>query len=545
MKRISSDLDGSALNECSSKRAVGTPQKVAGNFGTSGATADLLASDGNQASPKQLPRVSLVSVVRQLLVRNGPSAVAEVQRRIANRQGFQIRGMQVEVDVLCEALAHHLGSKELPATAEMPAEKAPKSSFSKDLAEIQKRRAEEWRRARECGADNSACAREDLPSPTCKPSVREKVADWHLYYSSLWVRDYGSINSDAIAVFDLDETLVTRCGLGKSEWQWLSPAVPARLRTLAKGGHKVVLFSNQRCAGPEAVDAAPLLDRIDAVQLALGVPLLVFLAIGSDTFRKPRVGSWIYMIQRFNGGVGPDLDKCFCVGAAAGRAAVQGLQKDSSDVDLKFALNLSIDFKTPEEFCYGKSSRPCPTFFDFDPRWLGKLHVEPLPAGLCPSTQLPEVVVMIGPPACGKSWMAATYFPEYVCADQGSLNSKEKCLSVCFDEALRCGKSVVVANQNRDANTRAVYIQAARACGAHVRAVFVDVPKEFCRHLNLFRALKTGGDALPQVALNMYWKNLELPTAKEGFEEIVTVTMKHFRPRGKAHDLVLLRSFLS
>lgn len=58
---------------------------------------------------------------------------------------------------------------------------------------------------------------------------------------------------------------------------------------------------------------------IDKIVAAVGVPCQVFLATASskepgDT-RKPGTGMWRKMAAECNGGVAPDLDKCFFVGA--------------------------------------------------------------------------------------------------------------------------------------------------------------------------------------------------------------------------------------
>lgn len=58
---------------------------------------------------------------------------------------------------------------------------------------------------------------------------------------------------------------------------------------------------------------------------------------------------WDYFTKELNGGVEVDLAESFYCGDAAGRPARGTTKKDFSDSDLKFALNIGIQFKTPEQ----------------------------------------------------------------------------------------------------------------------------------------------------------------------------------------------------
>lgn len=47
----------------------------------------------------------------------------------------------------------------------------------------------------------------------------------------------------------------------------------------------------------------------------------------------------------------------FYCGDAAGRKATAGRKKDFTDSDLKFALNVGIEFKTPENLFLGDKTK--------------------------------------------------------------------------------------------------------------------------------------------------------------------------------------------
>ena len=53
---------------------------------------------------------------------------------------------------------------------------------------------------------------------------------------------------------------------------------------------------------------------------------------------------WEHFARECNGGVAPDLDRCFYVGDAAGRPG------DHSDSDRAFARAVGVKFLTPEAF---------------------------------------------------------------------------------------------------------------------------------------------------------------------------------------------------
>lgn len=65
-----------------------------------------------------------------------------------------------------------------------------------------------------------------------------------------------------------------------------------------------------------------------------------------EGFRKPKTGMWDLMVAEFNDGIQPDKDKCFFVGDASGGPNGPAALGDS---DRKFAENIGIAFRTPEE----------------------------------------------------------------------------------------------------------------------------------------------------------------------------------------------------
>jgi bifunctional polynucleotide phosphatase/kinase len=125
--------------------------------------------------------------------------------------------------------------------------------------------------------------------------------------------------------------------------------VPIRLRALHGQGHVIVITSNQGRLtdfnGNESAEAKPFMAKMELVLKELGVPATLTVACANDIYRKPRPGIWS-LIPRYTGNEGLVIDnhESFVLDDAAGR------EKDHSDSDLHLALNLGVDFYTPEVF---------------------------------------------------------------------------------------------------------------------------------------------------------------------------------------------------
>jgi len=95
-------------------------------------------------------------------------------------------------------------------------------------------------------------------------------------------------------------------------------------------------------------------------------------------------------------------------------------------------------------------------------------------------------------------------------------------------DLLSAGKSVVVDNTNPQPEKRKIFIDAAKSLKVPVRAIFFDLEKDKCLYNNLQREVNTHrkhhSKKVPSIALHIFFKNLQPPTTKEGFEEVITVT---------------------
>jgi len=257
----------------------------------------------------------------------------------------------------------------------------------------------------------------------------------------------------------------------------------------------------------------------------LGIPFNFLAATEKDhIYRKPRPGMWYLFNERLNQSQNIDLDKSFYVGDAAGRVANWKLNipKDFNDTDRKFAMNLSIQFFTPQEYFLSKPQAPFE--LSFDP----KKYLESVPclytsetAQLVSSEQ--EIILFVGPPASGKTTFYQTYLSshQYKHVNLDTMKSTSKCLS-SVSTFINEKKSIVVDNTNPDIETRKSYIRIAVSRKVPIRCFWFDMSQSLVEHNNAYRSSQ-GGVRVPTVAFNTYWKKFKEPTLNEGFTEILKI----------------------
>ncbi|GAA5891298.1 hypothetical protein JCM6882_004649 [Rhodosporidiobolus microsporus] len=233
--------------------------------------------------------------------------------------------------------------------------------------------------------------------------------------------------SEKVAAFNLDHTIIRPLGDARysdsaDDWRWWSANEPKaaeeeekekkvtkRLRKLHADGYAIVFFTAQ------AHDSQDLWSeyrkRLRNVAEELDIPLRIFVAMTFDIYRKPAHGAWLEFVKRWNGGKEVDLSKSFYVGDAAGKGG------SKQDYDRKFAHNVGVEFFTPEEFFLGKEKSKNWAFKG----WISREYDQEVPLYSPTNTPLvprpisefepaaPDIVVLVGPPGCGKTSFALKY----------------------------------------------------------------------------------------------------------------------------------------
>lgn len=130
----------------------------------------------------------------------------------------------------------------------------------------------------------------------------------------------------------------------------------------------------------------------------------VFIASHEDEYRKPGTKMWDVLVSN-NGGVKIKKEDSFFCGDAAGRK--DGKHKDFSDSDLKFALNVGIQFKTPENLFLGEVDKI--EVKGFNPATIPENGEVVVGKGNKVDFVEKEMVIFVGSPASGKSTFWKNY----------------------------------------------------------------------------------------------------------------------------------------
>jgi bifunctional polynucleotide phosphatase/kinase len=182
--------------------------------------------------------------------------------------------------------------------------------------------------------------------------------------------------SKKIAAFGFNRSLanISLFLSGENGWTLRYTDIPEKLLDLHNAGYKIVIFSNHSPIGKavraETKEKAVLqqIKRTGGVAEAINVPINIFIATAkisksedeaADIYRKPATGMWDFLIENCNGGVKPEIGKCFYVGGLAGRQKSEvNKHADHSDYDLKFAENVGLKFILDNEYFREKGHGP-------------------------------------------------------------------------------------------------------------------------------------------------------------------------------------------
>ncbi|XP_039262628.2 bifunctional polynucleotide phosphatase/kinase-like [Styela clava] len=348
-------------------------------------------------------------------------------------------------------------------------------------------------------------------------------------------------NSSKIAAFDMDGTIITTASgrtfaKDHNDWKILYAEVPGKLKKLQNDQYKIVIITNQLGIGKGKLQPKDFKTKVENILGKLGIKAQVIAITKKGPSRKPNIGTWTWLAKQGNGGIPIDMSHSYYVGDAAGRPKdwAPKKKKDFSCTDRLFAMNLEIDFKTPEE--YFLSQKPVKfNMPEFDPKSVidNKVLIKNMDELI---SKKQEVVIMVGYPASGKSTVSKDYLEAngYTLVNRDTMKTWQKCVAACT-RFLSEGKSVVVDNTNADPESRKRYIDCAKARGCDCRCFAMQVTMEHARHNNKFRELSgSDHDKVPDMVFYQYRKAYKEPSMKEGFSSIVKV---NFVPNFKNDEL--------
>lgn len=190
---------------------------------------------------------------------------------------------------------------------------------------------------------------------------------------------------------------------------------------------------------------------MEKVVSLLGCDCIVLVAGYYDIYRKPAIGSFRYLQSLFASPI--DTSSFFC-GDTYGLFTIPSSylgKKPKKLTDILFATNCGVPFYTPTDFFSASSLLPASPYPlpvpAFNPSSLRNTPQTDLRSLVRPKDSLPEMVLLIGPPASGKSHLCEEVFADYERVSQDLLKTLNKCLRKA-QSALKAKKSVVVDNTN-------------------------------------------------------------------------------------------------
>uniref|UniRef100_A0A8C7HW26 Polynucleotide kinase 3'-phosphatase n=1 Tax=Oncorhynchus kisutch TaxID=8019 RepID=A0A8C7HW26_ONCKI len=330
------------------------------------------------------------------------------------------------------------------------------------------------------------CVQQQASVSACSRSHWQQIGNLMLYTA------VGVTGSTKIAGFDIDGCIITT-NSGKvfptspDDWRILFPEIQPKLASLLKKGYKVVFFTNQMGISRGKLKPEDFKSKVETILKTLQLPVQVFVASGPGIYRKPVMGMWEHLCEKDNGGVAVDKSQSLYVGDAAGRPvnwAPGKKKKDFSCSDRLFALNLGLQFHTPEEFFLGWKTAPF-SLPPFDPRKCDSNARLYDPPSACLTSTKQEVIIAVGFPASGKSTFFHTHIvPKgYVYVNRDTLGSWQSCVSAC-ERALKEGRSVAVDNTNPDPESRKRYVDVSQSLGVSCRCFNFSASLEQAKHNN-------------------------------------------------------------
>eukprot|EP01083_Nonionella_stella_P199913 732738_1 len=360
--------------------------------------------------------------------------------------------------------------------------------------------------------------------------------------------------SSKIAAFDMDWTLIRPKGKnkfpkGRKDWIFMydKTTIPNKLKQMHKNGYQIIIFTNQNGIGSGKQSLDSVSGKIIDISQQLEIPIYAFLTIQKDYWRKPNVSMWHYFEKYYNNNIKIDYNSSFYCGDAAGRPKAwknKDTKKDFSCSDRKFAHNIGISFHTPEAYFLREKENNTWKWLSLNPRkFLEKKEnncdqlkdVSNFFHGKLPiaknDKEILDLVLMRGPPGCGKSTFAKKYL---VCAgyewiNRDTLKTKKKCIDAA-KKALKNGKNVVIDNTNPDYNAREPYIKVGKQFKANIRLFNMTTDRQVAEHMNLVRERITKGQTkrIPGLVYNIFYKKVredDPPSVEddEGLNEIIDI----------------------
>jgi bifunctional polynucleotide phosphatase/kinase len=307
---------------------------------------------------------------------------------------------------------------------------------------------------------------------------------------------------------DLDHTLITPKGKHVfpktiDDWKWKDETIVPKLKDMYNNmGYEIVIVSNQKKMTREEVKT-----KVQMIYDDLQLPF-VFLSGHSDLYyRKPQLGLWEVLIEYIFKDINNiDNPSSIFVG--------------DSIADLYFARNINIKFLHTELFFAGIPNKD---FAKIEEKkhplteWVSETTQNILSSFKKLSKSSKRVVIIVGSPACGKSFYSHELEKTgYLRINKDDMKSDAIMLKA-YDTGLKEGRNIVIDGTNPTKENRSKWITIARKASYEITIVWMNFPMYVVEFLNNYRIAKNKNQNshVPAVAMRVYYKKLEVPQQSE------------------------------
>lgn len=243
----------------------------------------------------------------------------------------------------------------------------------------------------------------------------------------------------------------------------------------------------------------------------------VFSSFKDDRYRKPMIGSWELLKERFNSLDIAKLNITY-VGDAAGR------EGDHTDTDLKFALNCNFKFSTPEKFFKIKVPKKNMTITYPELSYFTKIQFNNIIKEI--TNEIKDnnkvLIVMIGFPGCGKSYLRKLFINEF---NKFKYNNKDDIKNKNINNNIinKHDKDInFIIDDNTNTNLKSRN-ELYKIYQNHYKiGIYFNYEIDLAMHLNYIRMYWYGAELVKKVVYNTLNKNFDIPDNKE-FNLLITL----------------------
>lgn len=322
-------------------------------------------------------------------------------------------------------------------------------------------------------------------------------------------------NREKIAGFDLDQTLIKtksnkRFPNNSDDWMWNYHDVKNILNEFHLGNYSLIIITNQAGIKSSEIKMEEFKTKIQNIESDIktthvNLSFRIFCAVHKDIHRKP----YPTFLEKFV----IDRTISFYCGDGAGR------KNDHTSADIKFAYNVGIQFRTPENVFLADTNSlgileyPTKLFSDEITKnepYTYKLNED----------HKPELIIMVGLPASGKSTIREEIIKnnKIDVINLDTIKSKPKMINM-IKSSVDCKNSLIIDNTNLEVETRSKLIKMVKGINKnyYVRIIHIDTLFERCLHNNFYRYYINYKEAklIPDFVYKMMRKKFVEPTLAE------------------------------